>query len=279
MHTRIVRHGDADSFLRRASSWLLQTEAENNLVLGIAQRAHAHPELYVATVEQDGAVVGCALRTPPRKLLLTRMPPSAVDALAFDVAACFDDLPAVHGPPVAAREFARHWCDRHGCTAHEAMEQRVYALRQVRDPERLPPGELRFAEAQDVGLITSWVACFAMEARVEMPATRDQIAEHIAAGQMALWWDEHPRTLAAYAGRSPHGVRIGPVYTPPEWRGRGYAGACVAALSRRALEEGADFCCLYTDLANPTSNALYERLGYSPVCDAVDIDFVAVRPD
>lgn len=274
MHTRIVRHGDPESFLRRASTWLLRTEAENNLVLGIAARAHAIDELYVATVEQDGAVVGCAVRTPPRKLLLTRMPPGAVDALAIDVAACFDALPGVHGPPAAAREFARQWCERHGCAARDEMEQRVYALRHVQLPTRMPPGELRFATERELGLVVSWIACFADEARVELPASREQIAERIAAQQLALWWDEHPRTLAGYGGRSPNGVRIGPVYTPPEWRGRGYGGACVATMSRRALDAGAEFCCLYTDLSNPTSNTLYQRLGYTPVCDAIDIRFV-----
>src|SRR5690606_3932191 len=95
----------------------------------------------------------------------------------------------------------------------------------------------------------------------------------IAARDLFLWWDEHARTLAGYSGRTPGGVRIGYVYTPPEWRGRGYASACVTTLSRRALAGGARFCCLYTDLSNPTSNAIYRRIGYEPVCDAIDIRF------
>jgi hypothetical protein len=144
MQTRIARHGDADSFLRRAHPWLLRTEIEHNLILGIAERSRASNEaLYIATVEQDGAVVGCALRTPPRKLLLTRMPPGAVCALAVDVAACYDELPAVHGPPTAAREFAHHWCERHECTPRDGMAQRLYRLDEVRLPARMPPGELR----------------------------------------------------------------------------------------------------------------------------------------
>ena len=276
MHTRIARHGDARTFLKRGGPWLLQTEVEHTLILGLAARDDlAADDLYVATVEQDGAVLGCALRTPPRKLLLTRIPPGAVDALVVDVSACYGQLPAVFGPPAAAREFARQWCDRHGCTARDGMELRLYSLEHVVAPDVLPDGAFRLATMTDVGLVTSWVACFAAEADAEATATRDFIAARIAAGEMALWCDPEPRTLAGYSGRSPNGVRIGYVYTPPEWRGRGYATACVAALSTHALEQGARFCCLYTDLANPVSNRIYQRIGYTAVADAISIEFGA----
>jgi uncharacterized protein len=275
MHTRIVRHGDAETFLKRAREWLLQTEPEHNLILGLAAGAGTADtdELYVATVEQNGAVVGCALRTAPRKLVLTRVPPGAIDALVMDVAACYEQLPAVFGPPAAAREFARQWAERHGISAREGMAQRLYRLDRVHPPERPASGTLRPANAGDIGIVSSWVACFAAETGIETTSTRDFMAARIAAGDMALWCDDEPRTLAGYSGRSPNGVRIGYVYTPPEWRRRGYATACVAALSRRALDEGAQFCCLYTDLANATSNEIYQQIGYTPVSDAVDMAF------
>lgn len=277
MPTGIVRHGDPESFLRRAKPWLMRTEAENNLVLGLALRASTADEIYVATAEQDGAVVGCALRTPPHMLLLTRMPPAAVPALAVDVAACYDTLPAVHGPPAAAREFALHWSAWHDCAMRDGMEQRIYVLTRVRQPRNPPPGSLRFATSNDLGLVASWMACFGDEVRHDVGASQAQVAARIAARDLALWCDDQPRTLAGYAGRTPNGVRIGYVYTPPEWRGRGYASACVAALSERALREGAQFCCLYTDLSNPVSNAIYMRIGYEPVCDAIDIHFETTR--
>lgn len=276
MHTRIARHGDAETFLKRARGWLLQTEAEHNLILGLAARAEADTvdELYVSTVEQNGAVVGCALRTPPHKLVLTRVPPGAIDALVMDVAACYGELPAVLGPPTAAREFARQWAERHGCSTRDGMAQRLYRLDRVRHPPAAPTGELRHARPGDVGLVASWVACFSAETGVATMSTRDEVAARVAAGDMTLWYvDDEPRTLAGYSGRSPNAVRIGYVYTPPEWRRRGYATACVAALSQRALDDGARFCCLYTDLANATSNDIYQRIGYTPVCDAINIVF------
>lgn len=272
MNVQVARHGDAETFLKRARSWLLQTEPEHNLILGLAERPHSSHGPYVATVEQNGTVVGCALRTPPRKLVITRIPPGAVDALVMDVTACYDELPGVFGPPVAAREFARQWCARHGSAPRDAMTQRLYSLDRVRTPQRIPGGSLRLARPEQAGLVSAWISCFAAEAGVEA-RSREHVAACIAAGEMALWWDGEPRTLAGYSGRSPNGVRIGYVYTPPEWRGRGYATACVAALSQHALDGGARFCCLYTDLSNPASNRIYQRIGYTAVCDVVDIEF------
>jgi predicted GNAT family acetyltransferase len=78
------------------------------------------------------------------------------------------------------------------------------------------------------------------------------------------------RSLAGYTTPTPRGIRVGPVYTPPEHRNRGHAGACVAALSQLLLDRGHRFCCLYTDLTNPTPNRIYQRIGYPPVCDVVE---------
>jgi predicted GNAT family acetyltransferase len=89
----------------------------------------------------------------------------------------------------------------------------------------------------------------------------------LAAGRALVWEDRGP---VSYAGSStPAGgvVRIGPVYTPPAHRGRGYASALVAAISQLSLDRGAAACCLYTDLANPTSNRIYLAVGYRPLCD------------
>jgi uncharacterized protein len=69
------------------------------------------------------------------------------------------------------------------------------------------------------------------------------------------------------------GIRIGPVYTPPALRRRGYASALVTELSRRLLDSGREYCVLYTDLANPTSNRIYQEVGYERVCDSAEYVF------
>jgi predicted GNAT family acetyltransferase len=90
-----------------------------------------------------------------------------------------------------------------------------------------------------------------------------------------LWEDPlgTPVCLVATGGRTPNGIRIGPVYTPPGRRGRGYASALTAAVSTVRLGSGARVCFLYTDLANPTSNRIYQNVGYEPVCDAAEFRF------
>ena len=86
-------------------------------------------------------------------------------------------------------------------------------------------------------------------------------------------WEGQPVSLAGFGGPTPNGLRIGPVYTPPQHRGHGYGSAVTAAASHVALDRGKRFCFLYTDLANPTSNAIYERIGYVRVCEAAMVAF------
>jgi predicted GNAT family acetyltransferase len=90
---------------------------------------------------------------------------------------------------------------------------------------------------------------------------------------MMIWDDPDPVTMAGFRGRTPNGVRIGMVYTPPEYRRKGYATACVAALSQHLLDSGCRYVCLYTDLTNPTSNHIYQTIGYRPVVDSDEYGF------
>ena len=98
----------------------------------------------------------------------------------------------------------------------------------------------------------------------------DMARQRIASGRMFVWDDGGPVSMAAWSGRTPNGVRVNYVYTPAERRGRGYASACVADLTQHLLNNVAEFCCLVTDLGNPTSNSIYQRIGYQPVCDLSD---------
>ena len=92
---------------------------------------------------------------------------------------------------------------------------------------------------------------------------------------LRIWQDERPVSMAVAQGETPNACRVGYVYTPPEARGRGYASALVAELSQRMLDSGLSFCVLYADLSNPTSNAIYQRIGYEAICDVRDIDIVS----
>ncbi len=278
MGLRVTRHADAAAFLQAAEAWLLRAEAEYNLLLGLAHRLARsttgyEPPIYLATIEDDEGVVGCAFRTPPFKLGLTRMPLAALPLLVDDVATVYDVLPAVLGPDPEARELATRWSALRGGAVHKHVDNRIYQLDRVTPPPRLPSGHMRPATPADLDLLAGWAADFAGEAAVEDPG-RARVRQMIADGGLVVWEDEGVRSMAASLARTPHGARIGYVYTPPAGRGRGYASACVAALSQRVLDAGAQFCFLYTDLANPTSNAIYARIGYRPVADVVEYLFV-----
>ena len=134
-------------------------------------------------------------------------------------------------------------------------------------------GSPRVATAEDTELLVAWVEAFADEISLGAPSTTSD-AERMVEARLAgpnsgflLWEDDGPASLAGWGGPTPNGVRIGPVYTPPDRRSRGYGSAVTAAVSADQLDAGRRFCFLYTDLANPTSNAIYQRIGYRPMSD------------
>jgi hypothetical protein len=278
MRLMVRRHVDAAAFLDHAEAWLLEAEAEHNLLLGIAHavargRADYQSPLYFATIERDGEIVGCAYRTPPFKLGLTRMPLDAIPLLVQDVEKCYTELPAVLGPEREAATFAETWADRRGSRYHEGMRQRIYQLDHVRQPASPPPGRLLVASPEHADLIADWIDAFSREAGIAEIRARSIAQSRIAEKVLFLWHNDEPVSLAGWSARSPNGIRIGPVYTPPSHRGRGYGSAVTAGASQRALDQGVRFCFLYTDLANPTSNSIYQRIGYAPVCDVMDWSF------
>ncbi|MGH7503526.1 MAG: GNAT family N-acetyltransferase [Longimicrobiales bacterium] len=271
----VRQHEDAAAFLRRAGDWLTGAEAEHNLVLGIARevaagRASYQPPLYFATVERSGEIGGYVYRTPPFKLGISRVPVDAMPLIVKDVSRTYGDLPAVLGPAEEARIFAEQWAAAHGAHARPGMHQRIYQLVHVVPPARMPPGEFCVARPEHIDLVTTWLGEFRREAGIVDVRARSLAAERIAEGLYFLWLDDEPVSLAGWSAQSPNGVRVGPVYTPPEKRRRGYASAVTAAASQRALDQGRRFCFLYTDLSNPVSNAIYQQIGYTPVCDVMD---------
>ncbi len=126
-------------------------------------------------------------------------------------------------------------------------------------------GEMRLAADADWSLLIDWSLAFAADCG--LPGTREEIERSVdfvlRRQSRYLWTDAgEPVSMAGTAGATPHGIRIGSVYTPPHHRGRGCATALVATLTQSMFAAGRRFCFLYTDAANPTSNAIYERIGY-----------------
>jgi predicted GNAT family acetyltransferase len=273
----------ADQALEQLRDTLLADEARHNLALGILSTTRAHPEVYPELrawlVRDRGRVVGGALRTPPHNLVVLRPDhEGAIDALA---GAIDDELPGVVAAVPEVDAFSTAWSSRHGVRPVSVFDQRIYALRSV-VPPRPTPGAMRQAGTGDRSLALAWIRAFADEVLHGGGDDESRLERSVDArlgatdAGIALWEaDGQPVSLAGFGGPTPNGIRIGPVYTPPESRAKGFGSAVTAAVSQLMLDRGHRFCFLYTDLANPTSNAIYMRIGYEPVCDSREIAFVA----
>ena len=277
----VVAHPDARAFLRRAKAWLMRREDENNLALGLATALGDTPPLAGAegyafvTVEVDGEVAGCAFRLPPHKLCLTRMPVEGAEGVARVMAERYEALPGVRGHADAARAVAAAWARLEGVGVRPVSPHRMYRLDRVTFPGGVS-GRMRRAIPQDLPVVHAWGEGFAEDAGEAFRTSPDTRVGWVERGDLHLWEDGGlPVSMAVATGRTANGVRIGYVFTPRERRRRGYAGALTAALSQLLLDQGARFCVLYTDLSNPTSNALYPRVGYRPLCDELELEFVA----
>ena len=270
---QVVRYPTARSFLAAAEAALLLAEVENNLMLGIAREAaerDAAPGAaeYFAAALAEQEIVGCAFRSVPDKIGITRIGTAeALLALAVDAGSACADASSVGGPEPTVATFAELLAATTGRRAEPRMAQRIHELRSVVPPHRPARGRLRQANEGEIGPVTPWVEDM-LSVMGDQRHAGEIARERIQGGHLFVWDDDGPVSMAAWTGKTPNGVRVNFVYTPPELRGRGYASACVAALSQRLLDQGNAYCCLYTDLANATSNAIYRRIGYRPVCDA-----------
>jgi RimJ/RimL family protein N-acetyltransferase len=225
-----------------------------------------------------GAVAGAFMHTPPFPVVLTAVAREAAAELAALTMAA-RPLGGVNAYPEVAAAFADGWRHRNsGGRVDVHRRQRLYRLAELVWPDPAPEGTARLACDLDVPLTAEWFAAFADEVG-DMGRGEDQSAaarEKISHGGVTVWEaGAEPVSIACNTLPVTGMVRIGPVYTPPELRGHGYASAATAALSRRLLQAGAEEVVLYTDLANPVSNSIYQRIGYRPVEDRVVLGFSA----
>ena len=213
------------------------------------------------------------------ELLLTgRHPamPAAIASLVQDLAPLRQAVRRVRGPRPLARRFAEQWAAVIGVAPTLEMCSQAWVLEQVIAP-RGRDGRLRLARAEDTPRVTAWLGAFAAEALgIDAPpeAVAADAHRRIAAQEIFLWDVGDPVAMAGTTRPTPHGIGINAVYTPPPQRGRGYATACVAAVSQRMLDGGRQFCTLFTDQGNPVSAAIYEKIGYRPIAKFEEYHFI-----
>ena len=213
-------------------------------------------------------IVGVVFQSPLTiAATLTPMPPGVVAAMVDAIADSRGPLPGVNGEAATAASFAGHWTERCKSAALPFQGMRIYELSKLIEGGAVA-GKLRKAVSTDRNLMLAWVSAFHAEIGQPIDDPEPFVDRWLAAGRLWLW-DNH-ETVSMAVSREPvvGVVRASGVYTPPEHRKHGYAEACVHGLSKWLRDEGYR-CMLYTDLANPTSNSIYRRIGYSAVAEVL----------
>jgi GNAT superfamily N-acetyltransferase len=275
-HTvRVYR--DAAEYLADVEPWLLGKEDHYNPTVSVAQllTTGEHPfrdPIYLASVKDGDAIVGCALAATPDGLELTEMPAGVASLLVASMSGVRPDLPVVGGPQVAALEFARAWTQRHGGAWQIRYNWMLFRLDTVLPP-RAAPGRLRAAEESDWPLLSLWAPAYTRETNAYVDVT-GFFQRRLRRRELYVWDHDGPKSVVSVSGNTPRGVRLSAVYTPEAARGRGYASNAVAAVSGQALAAGADFCVLFADRDPSQPSRIYRAIGYRPIRDHLVIDLV-----
>lgn len=270
---KLHRFDDANQFYTRVKDYLLNHEVHHCLLLGIIDTLIHYPERYncqpyLAAVEVEDNVVAVAIKTAPYKLVLSKIKDfGAVEAIARDLQSNQEPLPGVSGLTAEAKAFAEAWQTLTDQSYQPGLQMRIHQLHAVQSVPR-SSGYLRQGNESDRALLLQWYEAFELEVFGTKQGNAERIIDHqLKQNTVYLWQDPIPVSMVGCARSTPNSKCIGPVYTPPEYRKKGYATSCVADLSQMLLDRGSQFCCLFTDLANPTSNHIYQTIGYQPIDD------------
>lgn len=273
-------HPTPAEFLSAAESFLLQAPVVNQLPLAIARQCVSTPDRYPGGVrcatlhDAAGHLAGAAVQTLPWPVLLSAGSPEAARALGRHFAALDPTLPGANGPDDMAAAFAAGFAEVTAVRVATDYAMGVFELTEVAPLPR-PSGAFAPATAEHAALLQDWLTAFRDEATPHDPAPSPEAGQRAATGGRAWLWRLPDATPVAFAynGRDIEGwAAVGPVYTPPHLRGRGYATALVADLSAHLLRNHRG-CTLFTNLSNATSNAIYERIGYRRVGTALRLAF------
>lgn len=273
----------AIDFLAQTQEILEAEEVANGLMLGVCLRLKEHPErmpegLFLATVHDGNNLFAAAMMTPPFNLVVQKNaidPSQPFEEIAQRLRNWSHQPPGVNGRKEDSLAFAQIWQKLTGQSFHPAVQLRVFRLDEVHYGLEIP-GKMRLATMKDLMLVLQWQEAFDHEALPHAPHKVDPalIEWTIREGNRFLWEvDGKAVSMAGKTRPTAHGCTVGPVYTPRDLRGKGYATGLVAHLSQHLLDCGYQFATLFTDLANPTSNSIYQKIGYRPVCDFTEYRF------
>ena len=275
----VVRDSSAEVFLQHAGALLYAREAEYGLPLGLAEalQTYLKPEIVplLLRLVEGGATTAVCIQTRPENVMLSHMADAQADAFAAYCREHTIDVAGASGPAPAVRAFCASYSN---ALTEVRMDNRILQLTQVIPPRPAPSG-MRVAAIEDFEAVRRFFHDFHVECipdEIPPPDTLARLVEDRIARQTVFLWEKDGLAVSSAHTTRPTrgGMSIGPVYTPPGERGKGYASNLMAALSQRILDGGKRFCVLFTDTENPTSNRVYENIGYREIGTSLYLGFV-----
>lgn len=273
----------AGDFIQRAETFLEKDEVCNNLLLGLSYDLIEHPmryggePFYAITEQQNGDIELAALMTPPNKLVLYATHDRIIESCKLLIQAIqLNGLSVsnVIGLKLIAERFRKVWVEINRDDSVLSMILMIYKLTKVIKPD-MPGGRFRVAEEKDIAVLARWNEEFYSDAiKDARTVIKDDVVELVRKSDAYVWENDNEIvSMAVRRRRTNHGYAIGPVYTPRQYRNRGFATACVGSLCQELLGSGKHFCTLFADVSNPASNRVYQKIGFSPVKELYDYKF------
>lgn len=276
----VTFHSDVDQFCELCFPFLLRNEAENNLLFGILNNLRKNLQTYseehnptLISINENDILKLVSIRTPPFNQVISYTENLAtIPFLVEELSNKTPEIPGILGFIEGALKFGELWTRKHNKALHLDMHERIYQLEEV-NPVTLGSYLFEPATKADKQLILEWTKAFILEAiptnlspeETTMLKRIDKAIERRMVYLLKV--NDKIVSMAKKAGITPNGQTINAVYTPPNKRKQGYGTEVVAKLSQTILDEGKKYCFLFTDLANPTSNRIYQRIGYKPIID------------
>jgi len=277
-------------FHRKTFDMLMHHESQNlvplgNIIIGIESKDKTEwrdpANWFMATISTAAHIHLVAIMTPPMSLTIyiedNKIDPTVIKCLIDGLVTNSIHLPGVMAEKQLALHFAKEYCAAKGITYTTSMSQRIYELTKVNPVEQV--GQLRLADERDMHYFPYWLESFRSNREygattMNTPKNGDFYRHRLSLKNIYILEDGgQPVSTASIHREMCNAAGIGAVYTPAWFRGKGYATSCVAQVSQIALDKGFAKCVLYTDLANPTSNSIYQKIGYNPIADSLMLTF------
>ncbi|MBT3996360.1 MAG: GNAT family N-acetyltransferase [Chloroflexi bacterium] len=270
---QVTEYESASAFLDANRDLLMKNEPANAILLGYANQQAQGVDSAMSTkffsIDDNDKSVLPAMFTPGIVPLLSDGPEEAARILARFFYPKNPQPTGVNGPKDTALAFADEWENLTHCDLEIRVNSRIYSCNSVKAAKLAAEGSARQATSEDFDLVKQWRLAFRDEVDAIVMAEDDHIRSQIESGNVYLWiTTDQPVSVAVLGRGTDNGGTVGAVYTPPELRNHGYATALTAAVTQSILDSGKKYAVLYTDLDNPTSNSIYQQIGYTPVSDA-----------